>query len=102
MRVAHEKGMLLDEYLRRVSHLEHQMWVVWMNREWNQPTRDNWYLMALTAEVRQFRYGFTYKHPPSVEPKHARLSFPVSDYGGKDDDGQEPTGPAGPAGELPP
>lgn len=102
MRVAHEKGMLLGEYLERVTHLEHQMWVIWLNRQWNQPTRDNWYTMALTAEVRQFRYGFAYKHPPTVEPKHAMLKFPVADDGGVGDERPGPEQPETAGGELQP
>lgn len=110
MRVAHEKGMTLERYINSVSHLEHQMWVVWLNQQWNAPGRLEWYVMALTAEVRQFRYGFSHKNPPTVEPRHAHLRFLTEegqglggagaaglDRGEEDDDGGQPD-----AGELQP
>jgi hypothetical protein len=82
LRVAHEKGMLLADYLENVTHLEHEMWCVWYNRQWNEPDRGDWYTMALTAEVRQFRYGWTFKKPPVVNPKDMRLRFET----GEDED----------------
>lgn len=66
--------MTLGEYLVRVTHREHRLWVEWLSEQWNEPERSDWYLMQIAAEIRQFRYGFS-KHPQAVKLKDMKLPF---------------------------
>lgn len=67
--------MTVGEYVSRVTPQEHEGWVRRLNERWNEPSRDDWYIMQLTAELRMFRLGFT-KSPRTVQPHEARLKFP--------------------------
>jgi len=43
--------MTVGEYTRRVSHREHQAWLRYLDDEFNQPDRTDYYLMQIAAVI---------------------------------------------------
>jgi hypothetical protein len=54
-----------------VTHRQYMLWHRWFGLQWNRPSRDNWYLMAIAAEVRRVLS----KQPRSIKEKHFKLKF---------------------------
>ncbi len=42
-------------YLDLVSHEEHKLWLAWLDLQWDNPERSDWYLMQLAAEIEMLR-----------------------------------------------
>jgi hypothetical protein len=69
-------GKTLGEYLGwpgPVTHRQHAAMLAWEAEEWNQPSRTDYYLMSLTAEVRRL---FA-QHPGRIQPDDCKLRFSV-------------------------
>ena len=41
----------MAEYLQRVSHREHKMWLRFLDDDYNHPSRTDWYIMRLCTVV---------------------------------------------------
>jgi ribosomal protein S19E (S16A) len=67
--------MTLGEYLARVSHREHLIWVEHLRAEreaeWETPTPEQWYMMAIAAEVRRVLS----RNPRDIKVEDFRLRF---------------------------
>jgi len=48
--------MTLTDVMEKTSHRQYLLWMEWLDQQWNKPTRTDWYLIQLTAELRR---GFT-------------------------------------------
>lgn len=55
-----------------------QAWGEFYSQDWNHPTRDNYYLMAIRYEVRMFREGFA-KNPKQHELESFKIPFKLRD-----------------------
>ena len=42
-------------YLDLVSHEEHKLWLAWLDMQWDTPSRSDWYLMQVAAEIEMLR-----------------------------------------------
>jgi hypothetical protein len=60
-----------------MSHREFITWQAWIEAEWNQPSRTDYYLMSLRAEVRSLPHTLFGKHGTSANIKleDLRLRF---------------------------
>ena len=63
--------MSLDDYTRGHTHRQHLAWVAWLKAQRNIPDRHDWYLMALTCEVRRILS----KEPNRIKIKDFQLQF---------------------------
>jgi hypothetical protein len=63
--------MPLGECLRRVTHREYRLWTAWFNRQWDRPSRSDYYLMQIATEVRRVLST----KPQTIKMEHARLRF---------------------------
>lgn len=66
--------MTLAECKAAHTNREFQLWELWYEQQWNKPSRTDNYLMALTEEVRRFRYMFL-KNPPPINDSDFKLTF---------------------------
>lgn len=64
-------GMTLGEYLHRVPHREHLLWVAYLEEEWNTPSRTDHYLMRIASEIRRGNV----RHPGKVKEEHFQIRF---------------------------
>jgi hypothetical protein len=68
-RLCHELKLSLHELLGWAGPLTHRQcvaWSVWLERQWNKPTRSDHYAMQVAAEVRLCRRAFTNGEPVSL------------------------------------
>ncbi len=63
--------MPLRECIEAHTHREYQAAIVWLNKEMNNPTVDQHYMMQIAQRVQQANV----KHPNKVSLKHQILSF---------------------------
>jgi hypothetical protein len=64
----------LREYLAKVSHREHLLWVAYLNEEWESPDPHAWYMMSIAAEVRRVLAA----NPGAIKVEDFRLKFKVA------------------------
>jgi hypothetical protein len=74
--------MSLEECMSIHTHRQYRTWMVWLENEWNNPSRNDHYLMQIIVEIRRI---FA-KNPASVTMPQAKLKFI-----NKDDEKPEPT-----------
>lgn len=43
--------MSLSEYLEKHTNLQHLIWCEWLERQWNRPSRNDYYLMRIAQMV---------------------------------------------------
>ena len=63
--------MPLSVCKREHTHREYLTWVVWLNEQWNVPTKDNLYSMQIAAEVRRVLS----KQPNAIKTEHFKMVF---------------------------
>ena len=51
--------MPLRECISKHSHRELVLWMQWLHKEYDQPSRSDFYIMQLTAYVRAFMQGMS-------------------------------------------
>jgi hypothetical protein len=54
-----------------MTHRQYVAWQFWLAGEWNEPARGDWYVMALTAAVRQVLA----KNPNAIKVEQQKLRF---------------------------
>lgn len=57
--------------LKTWTHRQFQVALEWIEREWNEPSRTDHYLMQLAAEIRRSNV----KNPQSVKMDHFKIKF---------------------------
>jgi hypothetical protein len=73
-RLAHGLRKSLNELLGidlPLTHRQYILWLHWLKEEWNHPSRDNFYLMAVAQKVVQVQV----KHPDLVKLKDFEITF---------------------------
>lgn len=67
----HYAGDLTD-LMRRIPHRQFEMWMEWLDQQWNKPDRTDHYLMQLATivngmfnEARDMKIKFTFEAPKS-------------------------------------
>lgn len=43
--------MTFNDYITRVSHREHEVWVAWLEMDMDNPSRSDYYLMQIASEI---------------------------------------------------
>lgn len=79
-RLAHELGVSLHELLDWDGPLTHRQavaWSAWLGRQWNKPTRADYYAMQTAAEVRLCRRSITGGDPVGLND--LKIPFGVGD-----------------------
>lgn len=66
-----ELGIPLTEYLRTTTHRQHQLWLEWLEQQWNKPDRTDHYLMQIAWAA---FHAFASKRPP-FKSKEWELPF---------------------------
>jgi hypothetical protein len=54
-----------------MTHRQYATWAAWQDAQWNEPGREDHYLMQIAAEVRRGRA----KNPRQVKDKDLKISF---------------------------
>ena len=57
--------------MRAMSHREYLTWQAWLRKEWNRPSRTDYYLMQLSADVR----NLFAKKPVEVEERKISWTY---------------------------
>lgn len=60
-----------------MDHVEFLVMFQWLQNQWNEPSRGDWYSMQTTAEIRAFRQSFS-KHPKAINLRSFKLPFKFS------------------------
>ena len=71
--------MPLRACMKEHTHREYKLWLAWLDRQWNRPSRSDNYLMQVAAEIRRVLnllcvYG-SKKRPDAVTLEQVRLKF---------------------------
>lgn len=64
-----------DQYMRGHSHRQHLTWLAWLDLQWDQPDRSDYYLMQIAREVRRVLH----KHPEKVTTEDFKIGFERKD-----------------------
>lgn len=51
--VASHLGMTLHACMKSMTHREYLTWLEWLDQQWDEPSRSDYYLMQIAAEVRR-------------------------------------------------
>ena len=70
LRVAHEFGWTLDQVLAQPPRVLDGI-LAWLQEQWNEPSRTDWYLMQVACEIVRGRV----KKPRSIGLKDFKLPF---------------------------
>lgn len=63
--------MPLSECMHRHTHREYRTWQVWLDQQWNEPSRTDNYLMQIAQEIRRVLH----KHPERVKLDLFKILF---------------------------
>lgn len=74
--------MPLRACMQAHTHREYRTWSRWLELEWDKPSRSDWFLMQIAAEIRRVLS----KKPKLIQLKHFFLKFTT----GKSDKPIEP------------
>ena len=66
--------MSLRQCLKEHTHRELLVWNAWLDQEWDNPSRSDWYAMQVAAEVQRL-YEQRLKSPKPVQVKDMKLNF---------------------------
>jgi len=50
-------GLTLQECIQKLSHREYLTWKEYFKIQWNEPSRGDWYLRQIAAEVYKSRFA---------------------------------------------
>lgn len=51
--------MPLRECIEKHSHREYMLWMEWLAKDYDNPSRSDFYLMQITAYIKAFMQGFS-------------------------------------------
>lgn len=66
--------MPLSEYLRTHTHRDHTTLIAWLDKQWNEPDRNDYYLMQISHDVKQVLST----EPQEYKPGYSRIEFEMS------------------------
>lgn len=66
--------MSLQECMEVISHREYLLWMEWLRIQWNSPSRNDHYLMAIALELRTIQQMFS-ETPRPYSLDHMKVKF---------------------------
>lgn len=57
--MASHLGMSIRECRQKHTYREYNVWMTYLDSEWNKPNRSDYYLMQIALEIRRFMVGFS-------------------------------------------
>lgn len=69
--VASHLSMPVAACMRKITHREFLGWLYWLESQWNEPSRSDYYLMQVAAEVRRVLR----KNPSKIKTEHLLIKF---------------------------